>query len=115
MIRPVARFSTKPSISYATKIESKSNVLSMTTYRRNTALVRSYASGAAPGTTRRADKEDAFRHKEVEANPALVSTHSSVHSAFEEVGVEEQEKDTDMMAGIRHDVVSIVCIDETRA
>lgn len=52
----------------------------------------------------------------LEAHPELVSAESSTHPLFEEIGKPEEEKDTDMMAGIRGDLVSstgcvgVVCI-----
>lgn len=105
--QPFVGLNTRTIINQAAKIEPKPSILSMTPYRRSTALIRSYASGAVPGVTRRADKEDKFRHGQVEPNPEAVSATSSIHPAFSgEVGLEEEkEQDTDMMAGIRHDMV----------
>ena len=42
---------------------------------------------------------------EIEPEPELVSTDSSVRHVFGEEGVEEQEKDTDMLAGVKQDMV----------
>ncbi|MCJ1376560.1 hypothetical protein MMC20_007803 [Loxospora ochrophaea] len=44
---------------------------------------------------------------EIEPEPELVSTDSSVRHVFGEEGVEEQEKDTDMLAGVKQDMRTI--------
>lgn len=50
--------------------------------------------------------EKALADKPLEASPETVSTTSSTHAVFGEVGVkEEREKDADMMAGVRADLV----------
>lgn len=104
----VTRFNTKATFKHATKFEAK--VLSLTAYRQNTALVRSYATDAAlPGTYRRPEKEEQFKSQPVEARPDLVSTTSSTHPAFSEVGTEDKEEETDMMAGVKHDLVRQLC------
>lgn len=41
----------------------------------------------------------------MEAHPEEVSATSSVHEIFHEKGVEEGEKDVDMLAGIKEDLV----------
>ncbi|MCJ1313086.1 hypothetical protein MMC25_006763 [Agyrium rufum] len=41
---------------------------------------------------------------ELEHHPEAVSTESSIHNVFHEEGVPEQERDVDMMAGIKSDV-----------
>ena len=43
--------------------------------------------------------------QKLKASPETVSTGSSVHPVFGEVGAVEEEKDTDMMAGIKSDLV----------
>lgn len=101
----ITRFNTKATFNDVSKFEAK--ILSLTAHRQNTALVRSYATGAAaPGTFRRAEKEEQFKSQPVEARPDLVSTSSSTHPAFSEIGTEDKEEETDMMAGVKHDLVS---------
>ncbi|KAL9059488.1 MAG: hypothetical protein Q9162_001186 [Coniocarpon cinnabarinum] len=78
--------------------------LALSTFRQPTSVVR-YASSRAPGTVQRPDKEDKFAAEQLEANPELVSTGSSVHPIFSEVGQGEKEPDVDMMAGVRHDIL----------
>lgn len=63
------------------------------------------------------DHPDYEREKEVGqrklvANPEEVSPTSSVHEVFHEKGVEEQEKDEDMLAGVKADIVSLsyICL-----
>ena len=45
-------------------------------------------------------------------NPEEVSPTSSVHQVFHEQGVEDQEKDEDMLAGVKADIVSLsyICL-----
>ena len=50
--------------------------------------------------------EQQVGQEKLEAHPETVSATSSTHPIFGEVGTEEPEKDTDMMAGIRNDFVS---------
>ena len=46
--------------------------------------------------------------EKLEVHPELVSAESSTHPLMSEVGREEEEKDADMMAGIRGDLVCLV-------
>lgn len=50
--------------------------------------------------------EEKYSHEKLKATPETVSTTSSIHPMFEEVGTKTPEKDVDMMAGMRHDIVS---------
>lgn len=55
--------------------------------------------------------EQQLAKEKLEADPNTVSTTSSTHPLFGEVGTEEQEKDADMMAGVRQDLVSgLMCL-----
>jgi len=77
----------------------------MSAYRPTvTSLVRSYAT--IPGVTRDSDKEHEIAQGKLAADPGLVSSSSSTHAVFSEVGTEAKEEDVDMMAGIRSDLVS---------
>lgn len=49
--------------------------------------------------------EKAVAQEELEPRPEQVSTTSSVHQVFHEKGVEEPEKDEDMLAGVKEDLV----------
>jgi len=75
-----------------------------------TSLIRSYATATpqAPGTTRMVEREAELRTQKLSANPGMVSLESSMHPINSEVGAKEQEEeaDVDMMAGVRHDIVS---------
>jgi hypothetical protein len=51
--------------------------------------------------------EDRYRHEEIKPTPETVSSTSSTHPMFSEVGTENPERDVDMMAGVRHDVATI--------
>ena len=72
----------------------------------NTAIQR-YAS-THPGTPydhidKKAEKR--IGKSEIEPDPEAVSTDSTVRHVFTEEGVEEREKDTDMLAGVKADLV----------
>jgi hypothetical protein len=49
--------------------------------------------------------EDAYAKEKVPATPQLVSTESSIHNVRAETGVDTDEHDVDMMAGIKSDFV----------
>lgn len=50
--------------------------------------------------------EQELSQKPLEASPETVSLNSSTHPVFGEVGLkEEREKDADMMAGVKADLV----------
>ena len=53
------------------------------------------------------EAEKSLQTQKIVAVPEEVSSTSSVHKAFQEKGVEEQEQDVDMMAGIRSDFVRV--------
>lgn len=64
--------------------------------------------------------EKRYAQEEIKPTPETVSSTSSTHAMFGEVGVKDPEgnKDTDMAAGLKHDVVgdpSIVCISHHRS
>jgi hypothetical protein len=50
--------------------------------------------------------ESRYAKEEIKPTPETVSSTSSTHAMFGEVGVKDTEsKDADMMAGVKHDVV----------
>ena len=51
--------------------------------------------------------EEAVEHEQLPQHPEEVSSTSSVHEIFHEKGVEEAEKDEDMLAGVKADLVRI--------
>ncbi|QDS74770.1 hypothetical protein FKW77_001576 [Venturia effusa] len=51
--------------------------------------------------------EEKVRKEKIEAHPELVSTTSSTHALFSELGTKDPEKDTDMTAGIAADLKTI--------
>ena len=79
--------------------------LALSTFRQPTSLIR-HASSGAPGTFQRPEKEEKFATEELKPEPGIVSTTSSTHPVLGEVGQKDQEEDVDMMAGMRHDIVS---------
>ena len=50
--------------------------------------------------------EEVVEHEKIEPHPEEVSATSTVHQVFSEKGVEEEEKDEDMLAGVKADFVS---------
>ncbi|KAH6633412.1 hypothetical protein C7974DRAFT_375499 [Boeremia exigua] len=51
--------------------------------------------------------EDRYAHEKLEPTPETVSTTSSIHPVFSEQGVENPEKDVDMMKGVKSDLETI--------
>ena len=49
--------------------------------------------------------EQKVAKSELEHHPEAVSTDSSIHPVFHEVGVEDRERDIDMFAGVKSDLV----------
>ena len=49
--------------------------------------------------------EEVVEHERLEVHPDQVSETSSVHEIFHEKGVPDEEKDVDMLAGIKSDLV----------
>lgn len=87
----------------------KESPTSLFPYCRNLDLVRSYATGAAaPGTFQRADKEAKFGQEKLRVDPENVTSSSSTMSIFGPDQEQKDEEDVDMMAGIRHDLVSVL-------
>lgn len=50
--------------------------------------------------------EDRYAHEKLVPTPETVSTTSSIHPFLSEQGVETPQKDVDMMAGVKSDIVS---------
>ena len=70
------------------------------------ALAR-YASQQAPMDKINKEVESKLGSQKLEAHPETVSSTSSTHPVFGEVGMpEDQHKDDDMMAGVKGDLVS---------
>lgn len=70
------------------------------------ALAR-YASQQAPMDKINKEVESKLGSEKLEAHPETVSSTSSTHPVFGEVGMaEDQHKDDDMMAGVKGDLVS---------
>lgn len=51
--------------------------------------------------------EEEVEHENLEVHPEEVSESSSVHQVFHEKGVEEEQPDEDMLAGVKSDLVSV--------
>lgn len=95
-------------LQWASKVSSLSRKrpqpLGVVPFKPISAAIVRHASQVIPGDPDR-KAEEASAGKKIHSDPALVSTESSVHSVFSEVGTPEPEPDTDMMAGIRSDLV----------
>ena len=50
-----------------------------------------------------------MEHEKIEPHPEEVTAVSSIHQVFAEKGVEEPEKDEDMLAGVKADLVGYFC------
>jgi len=78
------------------------------------ALTRYQTSGQTTGgSLTNPDKIDSRHEQEVakgklRADPSIVSSTSSTHAVFGEVATPEEEKDVDMMAGVKGDLVSYI-------
>ena len=70
------------------------------------ALSRQASTHAVPpGEQINTKREEKIAEKPIEPDPGAVSIDSSVRHMFHEEGVEEQEPDTDMLAGVKSDLV----------
>jgi hypothetical protein len=49
--------------------------------------------------------ESRYSKEEIKPTPETVTSTSSTHAMFEEVGVETPKNEVDMTAGLKHDVV----------
>ena len=59
--------------------------------------------------------EEVVEHEKMVPHPEEVSESSSVHQVFHEKGVEEQEADVDMLAGVKSDLVRFLCFPSLRS
>ena len=82
--------------------------IALTTGRPVSLALQRYATTTAGPPYDRIDEktEAKIAREELEARPDEVSTGSSVRHVTHEVGVEEQERDIDMLAGVKSDLVS---------
>ena len=86
---------------------SKVQLPALVGYHPTSKALRRYAA-THPGTPYdHIDKkgEEKVAKSELEHHPEIVSTDSSIHPVFHEVGVEDREKDIDMFAGVKADLV----------
>jgi len=105
-----AQFQFKPTVSESVQLTSRLCTLSskrpqaiaISIQKLNRTTLRSSSKYDKPDTK----LEAKVGKKKLEAHPELVSTTSSTHPLFSEIGTPEPEKDTDMSAGIMADVVS---------
>ena len=51
--------------------------------------------------------ESRYAHEKLKPTPETVSSTSSIHPMFSEVGADTPEREVDMTAGIKHDLVRI--------
>ena len=80
--------------------------LAIAPYRPGAGAIIRYASQVIPGKPDTKAEAEAGEEK-LEVHPDLVSAESSVHPLFHEVATPDPEPDTDMMAGIRNDLVGL--------
>ena len=89
------------SLAHQSRVRAPSK-LALSPFRPCSLALQRYASTVDPLSQR---SEDKTGNTELEHHPEAVSTESSVRHVFHEEGVEEQEKDVDMLAGIKSDLV----------
>ncbi|MDI1491863.1 MAG: hypothetical protein OHK93_003074 [Ramalina farinacea] len=73
----------------------------------STSVQRYQSGGASPYDHIDKKHELALEREKLEAHPDEVSEASSVHGVFSEKGVEEPEKNEDMLAGVKEDLKTI--------
>ena len=71
----------------------------------STSLQRLQTTTASPVDRIDRKHEEVVEHEKLEPHPEEVSATSSTHEIFHEKGVEDPEKDVDMLAGIKSDLV----------
>lgn len=84
--------------------------LSLAVHKPVTTALQRYASTTSVGPGTAFDKIDkkaemARAKDEIDPDPDAVSVDSTVRHVFGEEGVEDKEKDTDMLAGVKADFV----------
>jgi hypothetical protein len=83
----------------------------LTLYKPSTAALVRYASNTSnpPGIDPiNTQKEEKIGEKVMRAHPERVTLESTTHPPFHELGEASQEKEVDMMAGIKNDLVRII-------
>jgi len=106
---PLTKFTQQAAFRTSTRAVKTSPLLALAVQQPlRKSLVR-YASGGGSQVIYGQDPEaeKSLQTQKIVAVPEEVSSTSSVHKAFQEKGVEEQEQDVDMMAGIRSDFVRV--------
>lgn len=114
-----ANASTKLCISSKARLSSYRSPrnLALALYKPGTSALVRYASSSSnpPGVEDiDAKREEKIGQKVMRAHPERVSSESTTHPPFHEIVDNNAEKEVDMMAGIRHDLVrqyrsSIAC------
>ena len=86
---------------------SRRSTLALTSHKPITFSLQRYATTTTGPPFDHIDKktEEEIAGEELEPRPEEVSTDSSVRHITREEGVEEQERDTDMLAGVKSDLV----------
>ncbi|KAK5075820.1 hypothetical protein LTR24_009854 [Lithohypha guttulata] len=107
---PLTKFTQQAAFRTSTRSVKTSPILALAVQQPlRKSLVR-YASGGGSqivyGQDPEAEKN--LQSQKIVAVPEEVTTTSTVHKAFQEKGVEQEEQDVDMMAGIRSDFTTIV-------
>jgi hypothetical protein len=105
-----AQFQFRPSVSESVQFTSRLCTLSskrpqaiaISIQKLNRTTLRSSSKYDKPNTT----LEEKVGKEKLVAHPELVSTTSSTHPVFSEIGTKDPEKDADMSAGIMADLVS---------
>jgi hypothetical protein len=108
--RPAASFTrTAPSLQWTTQFSSLASrrpqlaqAAAQLKPVQSAVLRRCYADKIPEGQKQ---AESRYAKEEIKPTPETVTSSSTMHPIFTEVGAETQQKDVDMMAGVKHDVV----------
>ena len=95
-------------ISHTRSLRNPSS-LALTVRKPLSTSLQRYASSVSGSPYDTIDKkhEEAVEREKVEPHPNEVTTTSSVHQVFHEKGVEEEEKEEDVLAGVKSDLVCL--------
>ncbi|KAI9673229.1 MAG: hypothetical protein M1817_003092 [Caeruleum heppii] len=97
-----------PKLRLTGSTSTRSKSLALRPYQLTRLSLQRYATTpTSPVDHVDAKRESRIAEKELSADPELVSTDSSVRHVFREEGVEQPERDIDMLAGIKSDLNTI--------
>ena len=90
-------------------IQTRAPLLSVPHKHFSTSLQRFAAQSDHPYDKIDKKHEEVLEHEKIKPHPDEVSATSSVHEVFHEQGVEEPEKEEDVLADLKSDLVWFPC------